>query len=117
MLAPRHLDLLDVEMLVGVHEADRGADAAAITVGRDDRHLVAGFVERGREQVQPRRLDPVVVGYEDSRHVWQCSPSLGGTSRAGLRSKNPNGISTNPVYSTGITGQSSGRTKCVTPNE
>ncbi len=33
-----------------------------------------------------------------------------------MRSKNPTGISMNPVYSTGITGQSSGRTKWVTPN-
>ena len=40
----------------------------------------------------------------------------GGTSSAGLRSKNPNGESRKPVYSTGMTGQSSGRTKCVTPN-
>ena len=29
-------------------------------------------VERGREHVQPGRLDPVVVGYEDPRHGWQC---------------------------------------------
>ena len=39
------------------------------------------------------------------------------TSSAGLRSKKPNGMSVKPVYSTGMTGQSSGRTKCVTPNE
>ena len=38
------------------------------------------------------------------------------TSSAGLRSKKPTGISMKPVYSTGITGQSSGRTKWVTPN-
>ena len=38
------------------------------------------------------------------------------TSSAGLRSKKPNGMSVKPVYSTGMTGQSSGRTKCVTPN-
>jgi hypothetical protein len=34
---------------------------------------------------------------------------LGGTSSAGLRSKNPNGLSQNDTVSTGITGQSSGR--------
>ena len=41
---------------------------------------------------RPGRLDPVVVGDEDARHEWQCSPSVGGTSSAGLRSKKPNGI-------------------------
>src|ERR1035437_7429283 len=45
----------------------------------------------------------------------QCSVWGGGTSSAGLRSKKPNGLTRNPVYSTGMTGQSSGRTKCVTP--
>ena len=42
--------------------------------------------------------------------------TTGGTSRAGLRSKNPTGVSRNPVYSTGMTGQSSGRGRWVTPN-
>src|SRR5205823_5606814 len=34
---------------------------------------------------------------------------VGGTSIAGLRSKNPSGLSINPMVETGITGQSSGR--------
>ncbi len=34
---------------------------------------------------------------------------LGGTSRAGLRSKKPNGLSQKATASVGITGQSSGR--------
>ena len=34
---------------------------------------------------------------------------LGGTSRAGLRSKKPKGLSQNATVSAGITGQSSGR--------
>ncbi len=38
-----------------------------------------------------------------------------GTSSVGLRSKKPCGLSTNPQLSTGMTGQSSGRGKCVTP--
>jgi len=37
------------------------------------------------------------------------SCGLGGTSRAGLRSKKPNGLSQNDTMSVGITGQSSGR--------
>ena len=40
----------------------------------------------------------------------------GGTSSAGLRSKNPAGTSWKPVVSTGMTGQSSGRGTWVTPN-
>jgi len=39
---------------------------------------------------------------------WQCF--AGGTSRAGLPSKKPSGLSWNPTRVTGITGQSSGRT-------
>ena len=44
----------------------------------------------------------------------QCDDG-GGTSSAGLRSKNPTGTSEKPVDSTGMTGQSSGRTRWVTP--
>jgi hypothetical protein len=50
----RHLDLLHVEMLVGVHETDRGSDAAAIAVGCDDHDLVLRAVEGGGEDVQTR---------------------------------------------------------------
>ena len=39
----------------------------------------------------------------------------GGTSSAGLESKKPTGIRWNPQYSTGITGQSSGRGEWETP--
>src|SRR5207237_4363364 len=46
---------------------------------------------------------------------WQCAGD-GGRSSAGLRSKNPTGTSVKPAYSTGITGQSSGRAKWVIPN-
>ena len=41
--------------------------------------------------------------------------SEGGTSSAGLRSKNPAGNNEKPQYSTGITGQSSGRGIWVNP--
>ena len=41
---------------------------------------------------------------------WQASG--GGTSRAGLWSKKPSGRSAKPTRTTGITGQSSGRTTC-----
>jgi uncharacterized protein (DUF2236 family) len=46
---------------------------------------------------------------------WQCPPGAG-TSSVGLRSKKPVGLSMKPVLVTGITGQSSSRTKCVGPN-
>ena len=45
----------------------------------------------------------------------QCADG-GASSRAGFRSKKPKGVSRNPVYSTGMTGQSSGRGMWVTPN-
>jgi hypothetical protein len=38
-----------------------------------------------------------------------------GRSRIGLRSKKPTGRSVKPQWATGITGQSSGRGKCVIP--
>src|SRR5690242_14451818 len=41
---------------------------------------------------------------------------VAGTSRVGLRSKKPDGLSVKPHVSTGMTGQSSGRGKCVAPN-
>lgn len=60
------------------------------------------------------------------RHLFvQCPPRVrhfalqcfdGGTSIAGFWSKKPVGFSEKPVYSTGITGQSSGCGTCVTPN-
>ena len=40
----------------------------------------------------------------------------GGTSSAGLRSKKPTGFSEKPMYDTGMTGQSSGRTTWWEPN-
>ena len=46
---------------------------------------------------------------------WQ-RPGLGGTSRAGLRSKKPHGFSENETVSTGMTGQSSGRGMWWMPN-
>src|SRR5439155_3735757 len=66
-------------------------------------------------QLFSRPLTHQPVPKVDTPSGSQCS-SLGGMSSAGLRSKYPTGISMNPVYSTGMTGQSSGRTKCVSPN-
>src|SRR5207248_8410348 len=66
-------------------------------------------------QLFTRPLAHQPVPKVDTPSCSHCS-SLGGTSSAGLRSKNPTGISMKPVYSTGMTGQSSGRTKCVSPN-
>ena len=45
---------------------------------------------------------------------WQACGG-GGMSSVGLRSKNPTGSSEKPALLPGMTGQSSGRTKCVTP--
>ena len=47
---------------------------------------------------------------------WQPELLSGGTSRAGLRSKNPNGLSQNDTVSTGMIGQSSGRVMWWMPN-
>ena len=54
---------------------------------------------------QPRVTAPSI----SHRGAQQCGDG-GGTSRAGLRSKNPVGLSMKPIAITGITGQSSGRT-------
>ena len=40
-----------------------------------------------------------------------------GRSSAGLAVKKPTGLSANPTVSTGITGKSSGRTRCVAPGQ
>ncbi len=53
-------------------------------------------------------------GHARRSYEWQWFD--GGTSRAGFRSKKPTGMSVKPAYSTGITGQSSGRGTWVTPN-
>ena len=45
---------------------------------------------------------------------WQCAGD--GMSSAGLPSKNPVGLSLKPMWVTGITGQSSGRTMWWAPN-
>ena len=50
------------------------------------------------------------------RGVRFGSAESGGTSRAGLRSKKPNGLSQNETASAGITGQSSGRVMWWMPN-
>ena len=55
-LAPGQLDLLGVDVLVGVEQADRGADAAAVAVGRGDDDLEAGVAQRGGHDVQARAL-------------------------------------------------------------
>jgi hypothetical protein len=67
--------------------------------------------ERRLAELHAESRPPSKVATDDRRYVWQLGPVVGGTSRAGLRSKKPTGESRNPVYSTGMTGQSSGRTK------
>ena len=69
-----------------------------------------GPLPEERHQRQPRqtpapRRTPHRCWDRESPH----SGRLGGTSRAGLRSKNPNGFNQNETVSAGITGQSSGR--------
>ena len=63
-----------------------------------------------RGQNPPRSSRPLV---RNAGYVRQCS--VGGTSMDGFRSKKPVGFSVKPAYSTGITGQSSGRGTWVTP--
>ena len=48
-----------------VQLADRGAGAAAVVGGRDHQHVVTVGDERGREGVDARGVDAVVVGHED----------------------------------------------------
>ena len=50
----------------------------------------------------------------DEQCEWRLSDA--GTSSAGLRWKKPSGFSMNPMRSTGITGQSSGRGRWLAPN-
>src|ERR1700722_17948228 len=59
---------------------------------------------------------PAQPGSAASPPVWQPEFASGGTSRAGLRSKNPNGLSQNDTVSTGMIGQSSGRVMWWIPN-
>ena len=79
----------------------RGKGAAAVSGGQ--RVLlgtvvnVAALVAWAAEALDRRQVSP---------SQWSGD---GGTSRAGLWSKKPTGASRNPVDSTGITGQSSGR--------
>src|SRR5215467_58799 len=49
---------------------------------------------------------------------WPSAPCRmgGGTSSAGFLSKKPTGLSAKPMYETGMTGQSSGRTTWCVPN-
>ena len=56
-----------------------------------------------------------LAGPSTSARPEQCAPRVGGMSSAGLRSKNPTGLRVNPAWSTGMTGQSSGRGKWVGP--
>jgi len=55
----------------------------------------------------PASPQPAPSQPESAQVSHSCG--LGGTFRAGLRSKNPNGLSQNDTMSDGITGQSSGR--------
>jgi hypothetical protein len=66
--ATGQLDLLGVEVLIGVDETDRGARPAAIRVRCDDEHVEARRRERGREDVEALGLDAVVVRHQDA-HV------------------------------------------------
>ena len=61
----------------------------------------------------PRRpgTGPAPANGRQLRQEVSHSCGLGGTSSAGLRSKNPNGLSQNETMSDGITGQSSGRVR------
>src|SRR5207253_5423617 len=80
-----------------------GADADGVAVGREP---------AGQARADPRRRPR----HQHVHGACSLQWSGGGTSSVGLRSKNPNGTSENPAYSTGITGQSSGRGMWVTPN-
>jgi hypothetical protein len=70
----------------------------------------AGQGRDARVRTIPRDLDVGPGGWR-YRSGW-----LGGTSRAGFRSKKPNGLSQNETMSLGITGQSSGRVMWWVPN-
>jgi hypothetical protein len=56
------LDLVGVDVLVDVDLADGGPGPAHVAVRRHHQGLVAGLDQGPGEGVQPRRLDPVVVG-------------------------------------------------------
>ncbi len=119
---PRGCDLVRLAGTVSPHEDDAALllrpalepvdEIAACRDGAEPR-------PRGRDSLGGHRRAPGSVGSDHGhcRHVpaqppsrsAQC-PGAGGTSSAGLRSKNPDGTSQKPAYSTGITGQSSGRT-------
>ena len=71
----------------------------------------SGTLGRGRLNTQRKARQGQASAADQSA---QCPD--GATSSAGLQSKKPTGISVKPVYSTGITGQSSGRGTWVTPN-
>src|SRR5579862_5716462 len=64
------------------------------------------------------KLPQLALSQPHTGDQWQHSDFAGGggTSIAGLRSKNPSGRNWNPSIATGITGQSSGRGTWLCPN-
>ena len=74
---------------------------------------------RWRDSFCPHSIGALTSGQHEvvlGGNEWPwCWPD-GGTSSAGLRSKNPNGLSQNETESQGMTGQSSGRVMWWMPN-
>ena len=74
--------------------------------------LVSVQIDEDRRRLTARPPPSAPRDYGQLPGAWcpQDPPSGRGTSSAGLRSKKPTGLSAKPMYVTGITGQSSGRT-------
>ena len=70
----------------------------------DSAHLAWPAAQAGRGRTRVLRLQLCALAAEE----WQASCGVPATSSAGLRSKNPKGLSQKDTTSTGITGQSSG---------
>ena len=92
---------------------ERGVDVGLARQRRGGEHLAGARDRRGRSSrpLGRRHGSPLMklADLGDSSALLECGSGwrAGGTSSAGLRSKNPTGFSQNETASTGITGQSS----------
>src|ERR1700730_15402912 len=67
-------------------------DARLVVFGRDHRHVVRQLARDQLEELEPRRMDAVVIGEKDSHgrsfrtgSAWRRGASCGKTTRATLR--------------------------------
>ena len=102
------------------HLGDRrgGAAEALGDAGLNHRHALLGQA-RASSRGTPRPAGGT-PGRERGRRAqaWQCPrPATAARRARGCGRRSRTGTRVKPVYSTGMTGQSSGRGMCVTPNE